>query len=733
MSGQYYNRAIASMIFLLIFTFPVGVESYDNEITHPQLTRRSSLLSSLNNYLINNLSIEEGLDKILKNDFTWESRSILQWLQKGSTDEDSPMCRASNHFHNPLRAWNKSGMSDQPAFVNLRCILWIPWYSNVTWATGYLSPSPDGQKAAFNSNPYYAPNTWDNSRHYYYNALTSTSTENREYFLAEAFKALGQVMHLLQDVSVPAHARNDFTSHLNYSGYFSLNPINWIGNRYEHYVKNNPGLVAAATPEFSSFTNPRLTDFWDTNLYTGTNPSTDRSIGLAEFANGNYLSDYTIPNNNPTPEHSFPHPALSSANMQICEDLKPNSLKKRKYISRISKGDCPPVTEARAADHFATPSLLNKEYLVTNGNISLLRLWLDENVHNTYAKDILPRAVGYSAGLLDYFFRGQLHIEVLAPSVDQIHVSDIYGSYFANRDDLGTDINTVAVLLRNNSKLYDGTSEPVGPGTLTLTIGYTDTSSGSVVYQTAGTVSVTGIIPAVGSNSPPLNILFPLAQPIRAQNVKDLTYYFAFTGKLGQEEGAVLGRVVKAPVLYSVSPDQGTEGTPVILTGDNLPDPADQPNTKGVCFNADSTKPYSIELISRTETEITVKVPNTAALEKPGYGGLRVKNVLERLEGEETLEEIIYSNPVSFFPIAEGEIVNYGKFLIDAHVEATKPILGDYNQLPRPISYPVLPGDRVLIQLMTGFTYHVTGGTTDGTVDIEVLTPEAIDFSIGVQ
>jgi hypothetical protein len=34
---------------------------------------------------------------------------------------------------------------------------------------------------------------------------------------------------------------------------------------------------------------------------------------------------------------------------------------------------------------------------------------------------------------------------------------------------------------------------------------------------------------------------------------------------------------------------------------------------------------------------------------------------------------------------------------------------------------------------MTGFTYHVTGGTTDGTVDIEVLTPEAIDFSIGVQ
>ncbi len=35
-------------------------------------------------------------------------------------------------------------------------------------------------------------------------------------------------------------------------------------------------------------------------------------------------------------------------------------------------------------------------------------MWLDENVHNTYAMELLPRAVGYSAALIDYFFRGKL-------------------------------------------------------------------------------------------------------------------------------------------------------------------------------------------------------------------------------------------------------------------------------------------------------------------------------------
>ena len=74
-----------------------------------------------------------------------------------------------------------------------------------------------------------------------------------------------------------------------------------------------------------------------------------------------------------------------------------------------------------------------------------------------------------------------------------------------------------------------------------------------------------------------------------------------------------------------------------------------------------------------------VKVPNTAGLKKPGYGGLRIRNVLDT--GEK-----IYSNPVSFFPIAEGEVRNTGQTIVNVTIEAVKPIVGDYSPLPPTIT-----------------------------------------------
>ena len=39
-------------------------------------------------------------------------------------------------------------------------------------------------------------------------------------------------------------------------------------------------------------------------------------------------------------------------------------------------------------------------------------LYRDEEAHKDYAKKLIPRAVGYSAGLLDYFFRGEIEISL---------------------------------------------------------------------------------------------------------------------------------------------------------------------------------------------------------------------------------------------------------------------------------------------------------------------------------
>jgi hypothetical protein len=669
---------------------------------------------SLDSYVMNQLGLKTGVETYLKNGKT--SNRIREWVRDGGEYEDGPggfvppYLRSFNHFHDPLKPLDSAGFTYPILFP-------VPFNSALKWAQDQTGSSLIGGDWS-----------WKKARDSFYKSLTGLDQDERDKNLADTFRALGQIMHLVQDVSVPAHVRND--PHV----YFDQLPLGIkVGKyHYEAWAKQHPREIqsylerpAVFDESILSFGSPAsasipIANIFDTYRYKGLDDlsvTTGSNIGLAEYTNANFFSEGTVFRN-------YPHPNYDDTDYYGIDWKNPEKVQaedgktdNKIYIKRKDPLIRP---DGKSSELLVSVRVFSLDFI--KKGLQLHRYLFDDRIYGEYASNLIPRAVSYSASMLKYFFRGQLHIEVLAPSVDQIHVSDNNGSYFANRDDLGTDIKNVAVLLRNNSKLYDGTPEPVGPGTLTLTIGYTDTSSGSMVYQTAGTVSVTGIIPAVGSDSPPLNILFPLAQAIRAQRAKDLTYYFAFMGKLGQEEGAVIGKVVKAPVLYSVSPDEGTEGTPVTLAGDNL-------LGASVSFNVDLTKPYSVEVLNSTDMAITAKVPNTAALEKPGYGGLRVKTFTEG-------GEAIYSNAVSFFPIAEGQVRNVGKFDLTVKIEAIQPILGDnnHNQFPPSISsYPIPAGGSVSIQLTTGFVYRVTGGSTDTTVPISVLTPDAVDFVIDVQ
>ena len=48
---------------------------------------------------------------------------------------------------------------------------------------------------------------WDNAREYYHLALASPSSADRETNFAKTFQSLGQVIHLIEDMAVPAHVR----------------------------------------------------------------------------------------------------------------------------------------------------------------------------------------------------------------------------------------------------------------------------------------------------------------------------------------------------------------------------------------------------------------------------------------------------------------------------------------------------------------------------------------------
>ncbi len=89
-------------------------------------------------------------------------------------------------------------------------------------------------------------------------------------------------------------------------------------------MKGHPGVVVAGEPlNPSSVVNQRVVQFWDTDQYTGANPSADTARGLAEYTNANFASQNTILTEL-LPESAarrFPHPARAETNLaQLVSD-----------------------------------------------------------------------------------------------------------------------------------------------------------------------------------------------------------------------------------------------------------------------------------------------------------------------------------------------------------------------------------------------------------------------------
>ena len=51
---------------------------------------------------------------------------------------------------------------------------------------------------------------------HFYEALTDINEEVRNENFREMCESLGRIIHLIEDMGVPAHTRNDFSGHLDY-------------------------------------------------------------------------------------------------------------------------------------------------------------------------------------------------------------------------------------------------------------------------------------------------------------------------------------------------------------------------------------------------------------------------------------------------------------------------------------------------------------------------------------
>ncbi len=114
--------------------------------------------------------------------------------------------RSYNHFYDPLDPTYGKGLSDAPS--DLRCLIGD---NSFAWAStsnclgvNFLGVLHIGRNFG-TSNTY----SWQNARGYEWLGLTVASSADRFVYLTNMFRAVGQVVHLLEDTSQPQHVRNE--------------------------------------------------------------------------------------------------------------------------------------------------------------------------------------------------------------------------------------------------------------------------------------------------------------------------------------------------------------------------------------------------------------------------------------------------------------------------------------------------------------------------------------------
>lgn len=373
-------------------------------LNHKQMTKKAVEESELENYLKADLEISDGYKKKFKGKFIKYSPifvpkeveqvySANEWLQQGSHDEDLPMCQSYNHFHDPLKAWSESFISGPQGWISDNIFMkncGTTWKSAITWASSH------------------SPYNWSIARN---DALTLPAKSDREFSFSDTFQSVGHAMHLLQDMAVPAHVRNDFYAHVRYNYYTEKTSLSReVTDHYEFYVIDHSDVITSKEPTYPLFfpgPDVLVTDFWDKNIYTGTNPSYDVSQGLSEITNANFLSQGSIYENDPPSHRRYPNPRLgvqfNICEEEItCEDPFIAGGKLTLKIRRLSMNGCSPPSVAI--------SLKNEQGDINDSNTANLKIYLDKSAHAAYADILCPLAVGYSTRLLDYFFRAKIDL-----------------------------------------------------------------------------------------------------------------------------------------------------------------------------------------------------------------------------------------------------------------------------------------------------------------------------------
>ena len=339
-----------------------------------------------------------------------QPQAIDQLIQFGSAWEDNQSSlQALRHFYDPVR--------DRPLDLT------------ETVGTSLSTKSPDWalEDLGTYSAPFVSQDfSYRDARNYFYKALIDPSQGQRKRFFGLTFQTLGHVIHHLQDMAQPQHVRNDphcdstwicapaasltGSSQLyapsTYEKYTDLNdpsdplkqvrpnlPFNGSGSTAVY-----PGANLAANP----FKTPR--QYWRT---TAVGSDIGPGKGIAEYTSRNFFSAGTVYGSGSPqlPEISLPFEVADIGQLLPGTNLVGVLYFYSSTVTDALSGQPSAVNGRALSSSLFDPDLQTYSTQVPKRFFALNRFTFD--AAHQY---LIPRAVGYSAGLINYFFRGQMEI-----------------------------------------------------------------------------------------------------------------------------------------------------------------------------------------------------------------------------------------------------------------------------------------------------------------------------------
>lgn len=401
-------------------------QAHDGQV-HEKITASAAALSDR---LISFLGQNNATLDLPKFTADQTESTAVEWLSRGSRMEDDPIVRSLDHFYtlDPVRVPGDGVRALQdgsepwylaPFFGPLG--LPSPRLNSYVWAAESGWPGP----------PLVGPNqyNWPKARDYEDAALTSAYPDDRKLNMALMLFSLGHVVHLNQDLSSPDHVRND--------NHGSSARIEEFGQA--NFEKHDEWFIAQKRDwgywQAQGFS--QLLHFWDRGKFKdGSSEGLDADargnsgarLGLAEFSSGNFLGEDALYAEyfRPGDQHYFPFPSLADTTEpqvkpgRLAETLRPITLR------NFKQGNRPFISKIGAGIHIDRHSAIHYLAVLNSPKMALTPTPLaltvnDDDVRQEYHQHLLPKAVEYSAGILDYFFRGRLDITVGWDAVDLVY------------------------------------------------------------------------------------------------------------------------------------------------------------------------------------------------------------------------------------------------------------------------------------------------------------------------